>query len=143
MKSLKYIICAMLLVFTLASCSVTKYKAYSPTQTQLNLQMDDLQYLGETEITVEYRQYLGCITQIDKINGNTYKRDEIKLFPIFSSNNMTDDLMPNLQMASYKLLELFPTADYFVVTNQTKEKYQLFLGSQVTAKAKVKAYSLK
>jgi hypothetical protein len=56
---------------------------------------------------------------------------------------MTDDLMPNLQVASYKLLEVFPDADYLIVANQSAEKYQLFLGSQVTAKAKVKAYSLK
>lgn len=143
MKALKFIICAMLLATTLASCSVTRYKAYTPTQTQLNLQMDDLHYLGETEITVEYRRYFGLITQIDKINGNVYERKEVKLFPIFSNNNMTDDLMPNLQIASYKLLEVFPDADYFIVANQSAEKYQLFLGSQVTAKAKVKAYSLK
>lgn len=143
MKLLKLIICATAMVLGLASCSITKYKAYAPTQTQLNLQMDDLKYLGEAEISVEYSRYFGFVTVIDKINGEVYERQDIKQFPIFSSNNINDDLMPKLQIASYKLLEQFPEADYFIVTNQTREKYQLFLGSGITAKAKVKAYSLK
>jgi hypothetical protein len=56
---------------------------------------------------------------------------------------MTDSLLPGLQKASSKILEVYPKADYFIVTNQTTEKVQLFLGSQVVAKAKVKAYSMK
>ena len=143
MKLIKYIICASVMVLGLASCSITRYKAYSPTITQLSLQMNDLKYLGESEITVEYRKYLGVITVIDKINGQTYDRKEIRQFPIFSNGSISDNLMSQLQRASYKLLEDYPKADYFVVTNQQSEKYQLFLGSTITAKAKVKAYSLK
>jgi hypothetical protein len=126
-----------------SSCSITKYKAYSPSSTQLNLQMDDLKFLGEVEINVEYRKYLAAITIIDSINGEAYNRQDIKYFPIYSSNGLTDELLPQLQMASAKVLETYPDADYFIVTSQTKEKHQLFLGSSVSAKARIKAYSLK
>ena len=143
MKLLKYIICASVMVLGLASCSITRYKAYSPTVTQLSLQMDDLEYLGESEITVEYRRYLGVITVIDKVNGQIYDNKEIKQFPIFSNGSISDNLMSQLQLASYKLLEEFPMADYFMVTNQKSQKHQLFLGSTVTATAKVKAYSIR
>lgn len=143
MKLIKYIICACVMVIGLASCSVTRYKAYSPTITQLNLQMDDMEYLGESEITVEYRKYLGIITVIDKINGQTYERKEIKQFPIFSNGSISDNLMSHLQMSSYKLLEDYPDADYFIVTNQKSERQQLFLGSTIKAEARVKAYLLR
>lgn len=131
------------MAFGLSSCSITRYKSYSPTSTQLNLQMNDLKYLGEVEINVEYRKYLGAITIIDNINGKSYDRYDIKHFPIYSNNSLTDELMPQLQMASTKALEVYPDADFFIVTSQTKEKHQLFLGSSVTAKARIKAYSLK
>ena len=142
MKLLRYIICMAVAAMGLASCSVTRYSAYSPSATQLNLQMDDLEYLGEVEITVEYRRYLGVFTAIDKINGQEYDRQEINNFPIYG-NNLTSGLLPKLQKASYLILKEYPTADYFIVTSQTSKKDQLFLGSHVTAKAKVKAYSLK
>ena len=143
MKLLKYIICAAALVLGLASCSVTRHSAYTPTLTQLSIQMDDLEYLGEVEISIEYRRYLGIFTVTDSINGEEYDRKEIKSFPIYNNGYMTDALLPGLQKASSKILEVYPKADYFIVTNQTTERVQLFLGSQVVAKAKVKAYSLK
>ena len=143
MKILKYIICIAVLALGLSSCSITRYKAYSPSTTQLNLQMADLKYLGEVEISVEYRKYLGILTVIDNVNGKAYDSQDIKYFPIYSSNGLTDELMPQLQMASAKVLEVYPDADYFMVTAQTKTKQQLFLGSNISAKARIKAYSLK
>ena len=142
MKFIKYIICGMALVLGLASCSVTRYKAYAPNTTQLSIQMDDLKYLGETTISVEYRTYLGMICVIDQLNNVAYDGAEVKEFPIINSG-MTDKLLPNLNKASFKLIEEYPDADYFIVVNQSEERNQLFLGSSIKAKAKVKAYSLK
>lgn len=143
MRFFKYILIAMTLTLGLASCSVSRYKSYAPSTTQLNIQMDDLQYLGETSISVEYRNYLGIISKIDKVNGELYTGDEVQTFPIFNNNGFADALLPNLNKASYKILEEYPDADYFIVTYQKEEKHQLFLGSNVTSTAKVKAYSLK
>lgn len=143
MKLIRYIIIAVALVMGLASCSVTRHSAFAPGVTQLTLQMDDLEYLGESEISVEYRRYLGFIAITDKVNGEVYKRDGIKRFPIYINQSASDELLPKLGRAAYKLAEEFPQADYFIVTSQTKQRYQLFLGSHVTSKAKVKAYSFK
>ena len=143
MRFFKYILIAMTLTLGLASCSVSRYKSYAPSTTQLNIQMDDLQYLGETSISVEYRNYLGFISKIDKVNGELSTGDEVQTFPIFNNSGFADALLPNLTKASYKILEEYPDADYFIVTYQKEEKHQLFLGSNVTSTAKVKAYSLK
>ena len=102
--------------------------------------MNDLEYLGESIIYVEYSRYLGMIAITDNVNGEVYTRDVIKRFPIVSSST---PLFPKLNRAAYKLAEDFPEADYFIVTSQDKERHQLFLGSHVKATAKVKAYSFK
>ena len=139
MKAFKYIIMAIALTLVSASCSTARYSAFAPSQTQLSIQMSDLEYLGESEISVEYRQYLGLFTATDVINGEAFTGEQINRFPIYSNQV----LLPKLDLAAYKLSVEFPNADYFVVTSQTKERYQLFLGSQVAVKAKVKAYSFK
>lgn len=143
MKLLRYLICAIALTLGLASCSVTRYKAFAPSSTQLNLQMDNLEYLGETTISVEYSVYMGAFVSINKVNGEDYNKDEIKFFPIYNNAGVVDNLLPNLQRASFKLAEEYPSADYFIVVNQTEEKHRLFLGSQVKTTARIKAYSLK
>ena len=143
MRFFKYIFLTAALTLGLASCSVTRYKSYAPSTTQLTLQMDDLKYLGETSISVEYRTYLGFISKIDKVNGELYTGNEVKTFPVFNNSGFADALLPNLDKASYKILEEHPDADYFIVTYQKEEKHKLFLGSNVTSTAKVKAYSLK
>ena len=143
MKLLRYLICAIALTLGLASCSVTRYKAFAPSSTQLNLQMDNLEYLGETTISVEYSVYMGAFVSINKVNGEDYNKDEIKFFPIYNNAGVVDNLLPNLHRASFKLAEEYPSADYFIVVNQTEEKHRLFLGSQVKTTARIKAYSLK
>lgn len=139
MKAIRYIIAAFGLVLLSVSCSTTRHCAFAPSETQLSLQMTDLEYLGETEVSVEYRRYLGFITVTDVINGEINNREVISRFPIHSSQ----ELLPKLDRATYILKEMFPYADYFIVTSQTRERHQLFLGSQVKVTAKVKAYLLK
>lgn len=143
MKHIRHIICAVVLTMGLASCSVTSHTAFAPGITQLTIQMEDLEYLGESEITVEYRCYFGVLSVIDKINGEVYTRDAINRFPVQSNHGITGRLLPNLDRAAYKLTAEYPNADYFIITSQTSKRYQLFLGSQVEAQAKVKAYSFK
>lgn len=143
MKVIKYFIIAVTLVIGLTSCSITRKGVFSPSTTQLTLQMSDLEYLGESEITVEFRRYLGFITVIDTINGEAYTKEDIKKLPLYNSIHASSELYPKLGRAAYKLAEEYPDADYFILTSQTKERYQLFLGSHVSAKAKVKAYSFK
>lgn len=140
-KPLGYILTALCLIMLATSCSITRNRVFVPDATRLELSMSDLEYLGETEISVEYRKYLGFITRIDRLNGIPYDRQEIKTFDMGATRSL--NLYERLDRASYKLLEDFPEGDYFVVTNQTKSITRLFLGSQIEVKARVKAYSLK
>ena len=116
---------------------------YAPDSTRLNLTMDDLEFLGESEISVEYRTYFGLISVIDQINGIPYDGKEIKTVRIGDKRDISLRLYSKLNRAQYKLLDEFPDAEYFVVVNQTKSTERMFLGSYVNVKAKVRAYSLK
>lgn len=105
--------------------------------------MDDLEYLGESELSVSYRTYIGFISVIDYINGEPYDGVEHKYVRFGMQKGNDLKLYGRLKRASYKLLEDFPDAEYYVVVRQTKSKTNLFLGGDVTVTAKVKAYRLK
>lgn len=135
----RYLLAAALIV-SLSACSVTRHRPYSMDGTRLNVTMDDLEYLGETEISVDYRKYIGFISVIDAINGKVYDRVEAKKLEL---SNVPEGLYRYLDRASYKLVEDFPEADYYIVTMQKISRTRLFLGSDVTVRARIKAYRFK
>lgn len=140
MKALKYL--AMLAIAIIAtSCgTVQKNRSYSFDEVRLEMGMDDLEYLGETEITVEYTKYLGFISSIQKVNGEKYNPTHKHLLKLPGDNNIKSG---KLNLAAYKLVEQFPQAVYFQVVFETKDTEKLFLGSQNFERAKVRAYNLK
>lgn len=139
MKRISRMILVLAASVLAASCSIVSRSTYSVDRTQLNLGMDDLQYLGETEISVEYSTYLGIFTRVDKVNGEEYDR-KVRNTTYLHTNAV---LGRKLNMASHKALEDYPEANYFIVTNQRTCKDLLFLGSTKTATATVKAYKIK
>lgn len=140
MKIFKFIaLCAIALVAT--SCgSISKNKSYSFDQVRLEMGMNDLVYLGEAEISVEYTSYLGLFKSVEKVNGEVYNPTHKKELCMPKSCHFRNS---NLDMAAYKLVEQFPEAVYFQIVFETKNKDKLFLGSVNTETAKVKAYRLK
>ena len=143
MKLNRYIL-PVVAVICLTACSITRDRTFSPNPTRLKLiTMDDIECLGETEISISYRTYIGFISVIDSINGVPYDGVEKKYVRLGLETSQDMRLYSRLKRASFKLLEDFPDAEYFVVTRQTKSKTNLFLGGDVTATAKVKAYRLK
>ena len=135
----RYLLAAALIV-SLSACSVTRHRPYSMDGTRLNVTMDDLEYLGDTEISVDYRKYIGFISVIDAINGKVYDRVETKKLEL---SNVPEGLYRYLDRASYKLVEDFPEADYYIVTMQKISRTRLFLGSDITVRARIKAYRFK
>ncbi len=125
------------------ACSITKNSSYNPDMTMLNLTMDDMEYLGETEISVEYRTYIGVIRVIDKVNGERYDSSNRETAVLSGGSRFSESPYSVLSKAAPKVLKEYPDADYVVVASQTKHTVRLFLGSEVTMKAVVKAYSLK
>ncbi len=140
MKLLKYI-AAVAVLLTATSCgTVSKSRSYSFNEVRLEMGMQDLQYLGEQEISVEYTQYLGFIKTFQKVNGETYDPVNKKELTMPRSCNFRNR---NLDKAAYKLVEKFPEAVYFQIVFETKNVDKLFLGSVHKETAKVKAYKLK
>lgn len=141
MNRFKYLVWVLVAaVFT--SCSVTRNTAYVPTTAQLNIEMSDLEYLGQTEISVDYRSYLGFISRIDQINGQPYDRVE-RQHANLNGYLTAPRLYNKLGRAASKVIEEYPEATYFIVVRQQKHKTRLFLGAEVEVKATVKAYSFK
>jgi hypothetical protein len=89
--------------------------------------MDDLNYLGESEISVEYDTYLGIITKLQKVNGEPYDPFHTRRLSIPSQSWTLKGRV--LDLAACKLLEDYPDATYFQVIFKTTEKERLFLGS--------------
>lgn len=142
MKLLKLItICTITIIVT--SCgSISKTQSYSFDSVRLEMNMNDLTYLGESDISVEYSSYLwGAFNTIQKVNGEVYNPvHEKKLYIPNGKSLFRDD---KLDIAAYKLIELFPEAVYFQVVLETSDKEKLFLGNVSKKTAKVKAYKLK
>lgn len=139
MKRIISLITILATALTLASCSIVSRSTFGADTTQLNLRMDDLQFLGETQISVEYNTYLGIFTRVDKVNGEVYDR-KVHNFTYLHTNTI---LARKLNIAAHKAIEDFPEANYFIVTNQRTTKDVLFLGSAKTVCATVKAYKIK
>ncbi len=145
MNRLKYIIVALALLVVGAGCTVTRNTTFSPEMTSLELHLSDMEYIGETEISIEYRTYLGFIRAIDSINGIPYDGKEIKraelrgrcLGGLFVSDGVL------VKRASYKVYEDYPDATNFMVVREQRHKVGLFLGAEITSKALVRAYRLK
>jgi hypothetical protein len=99
--------------------------------------MKDFEYLGETELSVEYRTYLGVFRSIDVINGEKYDGKRVVHTKLPGCAPLV------LNRAAYKVWEEYPEADYLVVSRTQKSTERLLLGAEVKTSARVKAYKLK
>lgn len=124
-----------------SSCgSVKKTGTFRPDNTRLNINMSDLVYLGESEVTIKYNVYLGFIYVIDEVNGEGYSYMDVKKT---SLGNIAGLLSGPIRKATYKVIEDYPEATYFQpVFNQSKVD-RLFLGREIYETAKIRAYKFK
>lgn len=143
MKNKVLYISLVLAMFALSGCgTLTKSEMFTPGQVQLNLDMDDLEYLGESKIELTYRRYARFIKVIDTVNQEPYDRTNVKEVSLYSQLGIAA-LSPEINKAAYKLVEEFPDAAYFQPVSLTKTKERLFLGSLNKVEAVVKAYKFK
>lgn len=135
MRFFKYIM--ILAAFVLSSCGTqTVMKSYRTDDTRLEIRMSDLQYLGEVEVEISYRTYLGFIKCIDTVNGEDYDSTNKKIADI-------GGVRGNLKKACYKVVEKYPEARYYQVVRRSKTSDRMFLGSHVTETALIRAYTIK
>lgn len=141
MKHLKYIAVCLVALLATSCGSLTKSRSYAFDQVRLEMGMNDLEYLGESEISVEYTSYLfGAIKSIEKVNGEVYNPTHKTKLVMPKSCHFSTGM---LDVAAYKLVEQYPNAVYYQIVFETKNVDKLFLGSVNKVSAKVKAYKLK
>ena len=143
MKNLKYLFMVGVAALLFTSCgTTTNTRSFSPQNTQLIYQNDDLEFLGETEVSVTYSTWLGVFYQIHTINGAEYDSSNKKI------TNLTNGVIlpfmgSKLSKATHKVFEQFPAARYFQTVRVTSEKEKLFLGNEITQKALIRAYKIR
>lgn len=129
-----------------ASCSsmqtLRKAPAGSMTpEVRLNISLDDIEYLGESTISVSTRTYFGAIKRIDKVNDVIFDRRNNTATAMIG--NLDIKLQGELMLAADKVIKDFPEADYFVPVSYSNEITNLFLGKLSTKTMVIKAYKYK
>ena len=145
----KYLV-LFIIGFTLlcVSCTMGKFShrtapatSFTPQIVKLELSLEQFEFLGETEISVTQKKYLGIFKKLELIN-DLPKDIHNKKFTKFYGNNDIP-VKGIMKRAAYKVVEEFPDADYFIPVNYQKNITRMFLGSNVTQKMKIKAYKFK
>lgn len=134
-----------LLGMLLSSCATSRHNsAYSniePNEVRLNIDMHDMECLGEVEVSITEDIYFGFIKTTRFVNGQKYN----------SWNKTTTSLAgatwghsaKGLNKATSKVLEKYPNADFFKVVRQSSSTKRMFGMKEVTRTATIKAYRLK
>ena len=138
----------IVLAIVLSSCAVTNSHNFGDTlrsRSYVELKLDDIQYLGETEISYEYSRYLFIGTRLISINGEFPDNSEKHYVEIPTSvlGNIRSIFEPNMKRALYKAYLEYPNADYIEITTTNIETHRMFLGRKIRKSATVKAYKYK
>ena len=105
------------------------------------MDMDDLVFLGESEISCEYDTYLGFIRQLNKVNGEQYvPGSKVKLNINRQGLNLKGK---GMKIAAAKLLKDYPEGRYFQIVLETSETDVMLLGSTTKRTAKIRVYKFK
>ncbi|MFQ3333166.1 MAG: hypothetical protein ACKVJ6_07910 [Flavobacteriales bacterium] len=145
---MKNIFKLVVLSLVLSSCAVTNSHNFGDSlrsRSYVELNLDDIQYLGETEISYEYSRYLFVGTRVISINGELPDNSEKHYVELPTSvlGNIWSIFEPNMKRALYKAYLEYPNADYIEITTTNVKTYKMFLGRKIRKSANVKAYKYK
>lgn len=144
---MKYLLSLVIAGVILSSCS--NYYTWSerrtvsltPNDVRLNINLSDFEYLGKTEISVRSREYLGFIHRIDSINNRPYNYRDLRLVQLSGPRDIR--LSSDMQKAAYKVLDDFPDATYYIISNNYLKVHRLFLGKWALHTMEIQAYKYK
>ncbi len=147
MNKFKFIILIVATLF-LGSCSIgknisekdIKTTSFMPNIVQLNLELDDFEYVGEAEVTIVYKKILG-FTLLYEINGKPVNRNQINSLELHGRTFIP--VIPGLERALFDTHRTMPDADIMIPFYTLTEKQNMFLASNVTKTLKVKAYKFR
>jgi hypothetical protein len=142
---MKILIKLITISFILSSCAVTNSHQLSDLMQKrayVELDISDIIYLGETEVSYEYSKYLFVATRVISINEESPNNSE-KHYVNLQTSGFSSLFEPNMKRALYKAYLEFPSADYLEVTVKNTETHKMFLGRKIKKSATVKAYKYK
>ena len=129
----------------LSSCAVKNQHNYSDnlrSRSYVEINLDNIKYLGEAEVSYEYTRYLLFGTLITAINEEAPNNDVKNYVDIPYSNAgiIKSIFEPNMKRALYKAYQEFPNADYLEISSSRVQTHKMFLGRKIKKSAKVKAF---
>lgn|SRR5574344_129028 len=138
----KYKLFAVLaILLCVVSCGTMSSSDPFTVSKKLEMNMNDLTFLGETEISCEYDTYFGIIRHLNMVNGENYiPGNDDKLIVHRAGLHFP---CKGMNLASAKIMKQYPEACYFQVIMETKKTDVLFLGSTTKRTAKIRAYKFK
>ncbi|MFA6924211.1 MAG: DUF6567 family protein [Bacteroidales bacterium] len=135
MKKLN-IIAIIIVVLMATSCSITKKGVPSaPISVQINLSMENLEYLGDATGTSTQSYFIGIPLGGRKYKVGTAIPQGSLAISIPQSRGMNN--------AMYDALISKPNADFVLPISYEINKQQMFLGSKTTLTIKTKAFRIK
>ncbi|MBQ8968327.1 MAG: hypothetical protein IJ064_01140 [Bacteroidaceae bacterium] len=142
MKNIIKLLPVLAIALVLQSCAtVSRNSTFKTSSTELQVQMSDLVFVGETEVSVTYRTLFGVFRHIDLVNGEEFDASN-KEYTDLNGSLGTAYAGP-LKKAYGKVLKEYPDARYFQVVRISKKTDRLFLGTDSEVKAVVRAYKFR
>ena len=134
----------VLVALSISSCS--NYYTYNSKRTtsltpdfvRLDVSLSDFEYLGQTEISVQTRKYLGVIQVIDSINNRLYNYRDVRLTNLQGKGDIR--LSGEMRRAAYKVIDEFPEATYYIISSDYAQVNRLFLGRRVNRRMEIQAF---
>jgi hypothetical protein len=131
---MKKIFLLLLVVMSFASCTTTKKTTPSGSLNfQININMSDLEYIGDATGTSTQNYVLGI-----PLGGRKYKVGTIN-----QTFNLGKLKSRGLNNAMYDALKSRPDADFVLPISYERVKNQMFMGSKVTLTIKTKVFKIK
>lgn len=115
--------------------------SFVPNEVRLNLDLNDFELLGATSVSVSWRSYFGIFHLLDEVNGQIYDRRNVKKVNWYGHKDFP--VHGRVNRATYKVVEEYPNADYYVPMYANRQVMRMFLGKRVKQELVIKAYKLK
>jgi hypothetical protein len=144
---IKIFLPACLLMLLLSSCASTntsrsgRSSSFLPDMVRFDLTSNDVEFLGEMDISVNYSQYLGIIKIFELINNQEVSARTVNSMVIYGKRNVP--LSPVLDRALYDVYIKYPNADFTIPVYVIEEQQNLFMGKKIKKTARIKAYKIK
>jgi hypothetical protein len=131
------ILAGFVLLFAFSSCSYyQKSMVSAPLSVQVELDMDDLEYIGEVQGSSDQ-----SYTLFIPVGGRRFYRGQTMSQGILGSSNIP--LNRGAQNALYDALMQKPNADFVLPFSIESVRHVMFLGSRVEYKVRAKAFRIK